>query len=444
MRMSVRTAVCAFVFLLFSAAAFAQDGLLTRAKQLLDNGDAQGAYNVLKPLESDRAGDPDYDLLLGIAAVETKRNTEAVFALERVLAVRPNDARARAEIARVYFLLGERRTSEIEFEQIKSRPDIPPDARATIEKYLDAIAQTRDAARTAITGYAEVTFGDDSNVNTAPSTIGGVVPPITAGVTPGTKVRDTFISLAGGAAVRHAVNDQVALLGNLDFSQRFNNQVSTVDIGFFNASAGVNYSVDEQNSFTFALQAQEFYIDSARFRDAFGFVGQYQRLLDDNSALTFYAQYSKLEHPGAPLRDVDRLVGGFGYARALKGARDAVIFAGAYAGSESERNACLPGAVACFGNDLWGVRLGGQITLAKDLVLFAAGSFEQRNYNGPFFPSPSNRDDKQSDARFGLNYTFAPLWTLSPQIAYTRNRSNAAVFDFERVQAMITLRRDFR
>jgi Flp pilus assembly protein TadD len=101
-----------FALLLFFAIAFPlsvlpADDLLLQAKQQLDNGNAQEAYNLLIPLQSTRAGDPDFDFLLGSAALALGKNTEAVFALERVLAVQPNSAPARALIARAYFNLKE-------------------------------------------------------------------------------------------------------------------------------------------------------------------------------------------------------------------------------------------------------------------------------------------------------------------------------------------------
>ncbi len=82
-------------FVVLPIAGLAADDLLLKAKQQLDVGNAQAAYDLLIPLQSARAGDPDYDFLLGSSALALNKNTEAVFALERVLAVQPNSALAR-------------------------------------------------------------------------------------------------------------------------------------------------------------------------------------------------------------------------------------------------------------------------------------------------------------------------------------------------------------
>ena len=76
------------------------DELTDHAKTLLEQNKAAEAFALLNVEESVRAGEVSYDLLLGISAVESGQNTRAVFALERVLAMEPNNARARAEIAR--------------------------------------------------------------------------------------------------------------------------------------------------------------------------------------------------------------------------------------------------------------------------------------------------------------------------------------------------------
>ena len=80
---------------------------------------------MLAPEQSNAAGDPDYDYLLGIAALDSGKPNEAIFALERVLAVKPNHLQARAEIARAYFATGEKelrsRNSKLSRARIRPR-----------------------------------------------------------------------------------------------------------------------------------------------------------------------------------------------------------------------------------------------------------------------------------------------------------------------------------
>ncbi|HUG75910.1 MAG TPA: tetratricopeptide repeat protein, partial [Burkholderiales bacterium] len=127
----VRAAV-AVAFAASSLVAFA-DELTDRARRLLQERQAQQAYQLLLPQESARAGDPEFDYLLGIAALDAGEPERAVFALERVLAVQPANHVARAEIARAYLALGERDTARREFETVRAQ-SIPADAKATIDQ----------------------------------------------------------------------------------------------------------------------------------------------------------------------------------------------------------------------------------------------------------------------------------------------------------------------
>jgi hypothetical protein len=90
-----------------------------------------------------------------------------------------------------------------------------------------------------------------------------------------------------------------------------------------------------------------------------------------------------------------------------------------------------------------GARAGAQTTLANHVILFGTLAAEQRKYDGddPLFLV--RRDDKQFDATLGINYTFAPKWSLRPQASYTENRSSIEIFSYKRTVAQVGLRRDF-
>lgn len=118
---TTRLKLSALFFVLFSAILFpsqtlaAKDAVLTQAEALIRKGDFKAAYLLLEPLEDTRAGDINYDYLFGFAGVESGNVTRGAFALERVLAVDPNNKDARTEMAKAHFLLGERQASKEEF-----------------------------------------------------------------------------------------------------------------------------------------------------------------------------------------------------------------------------------------------------------------------------------------------------------------------------------------
>ena len=87
-------------------------------KSLVDKRDFKTAYSyAIKHLEQNE-GDPEFDYLFGMAAIDTGEISKGIFSLERVLIVQPNNHPARLELARAYFLLGEDIRARKEFNAV--------------------------------------------------------------------------------------------------------------------------------------------------------------------------------------------------------------------------------------------------------------------------------------------------------------------------------------
>jgi len=231
----------------------------------------------------------------------------------------------------------------------------------------------------------------------------------------------------------------VTLFAGVDLYKRINSKQDTFDTGSGAENFGVRY-VQNKDSYSLAYQKQVFYVDNKLFRSAQGGIAQYQHAFNEANVLTAYAQYTPLEYAGQEIRNADRIVGGVAYARALGGSRQPVIFLGAYVGNEKEK---APG-VPQLGDQFWGLRLGGQFNINEKLVPFFGASYEERRYGGPDPLFLVTRNDNQYDVRVGVTYIPAKLWSVTPQISYTRNDSNVIINQFDRAQALVTLRRDFR
>ncbi len=443
MRYTFGTILGAVLFALASHVS-AQDATLDQAKEMMARRDAAAAYALLKPLEDKRAGEPEFDYLLGIAALDAGRGTEAVFALERVLAVDPKHPHARAEIARAYYLLGEVETSHREFETVKTQP-IPAEASATIQKFLDAIAQIQASTRTVVLGYVEGAIGHDTNVNSGTAaTTTPAIPGFNPGViSPNAREQsDGFAGLAAGVSVRHPLSASTALVANIDGTQRLNFSKHDFDQGTISAGAGIETG-SASNKYALGLQANKLYFDYRDYRDSLGLVGQWQHQVSAAGIVSVFLQHAQLRYSGQSFRNTDRTLGGLAYAHAFGGERAPVAYASAYFGEEDERDSTRPEQ----GHRLTGVRVGGQLNVTPKIAAFAHASYEERDYGGPFaaaFGFPQSRLDKQTDLRIGVNYTPVKSWIITPQLAYTDNRSNVSLTDFDRVQAFVTVRREFR
>lgn len=424
------------------ADANARQKLLQDAANLIKSGKAAEAYALLAPDQSKRAGDPDYDYLLGIAALDSSKPNEAIFALERVLAVKPNHLQARAEIARAYLAVGEKAAAKQEFETVQSQ-NPPQEVNATIQRFLDAINQGQGGTGTLLSGYLEAAVGNDSNVNSATGSnqvaipaFGGAIATLNAN---GVETKDTFTNVSGGANVRHALSSEWSVFGGANFNERLNSTQHVFNTGAVDGNAGLNLTQAE-DSYSAALQLQRFDVDNKTYRDGTGMTLQWQHdLKDSSSQFSSYFQYTDLKYPDQPIRDANRYVLGAAYASVLGGNYTPAVYFGLYGGEEKEKQSGVP----YLGQKLFGVRTGGELNIYAQTKLFGSLSVESRKYGGddPFFLV--TRKDTQADLKIGVNYVMAKVWTLTPQFGYTKNKSNIIITDYKRSIVSIALRRDF-
>src|SRR5258708_4954616 len=284
----------AALFVLLQSLAFA-DEITDRARRLLQEKNPQAAYQLLQPLESQRAGDPEYDYLLGIAALDSGERERAVFALERVLAVNPNHAQARAEIARAYFLLGEKENALREFQNVRATN--PPEAvKQTIYPYLSPLA----VAPTQLNGFLEIGFGWDSNGNSATASIqiatpalGGIVATLAPS---GVRMHDTFATAGGGVSMVHGFTPEWAVVAGAAVNGKFNTHQSEFNTGTVDGNLGLRWSRGKE-AITAGYQGQDFRGDHDDFRRSNGAVAQWQPNSSANSHGSLFVQEANLSSP---------------------------------------------------------------------------------------------------------------------------------------------------
>lgn len=413
---------------------------LIEAKNLMQNKQFSAAYLLLEPLESENAGNTEYDYLFGVAAVESNNLTRGAFALERVLAQTPNNLDARAEMAKAHFLLGEMETSKAEFNNVlQEHPD--DQTKIAIEKLLTAI-QKIEGTTTTFNAFLEAGIGRDSNVSSAPNiqsigvpAFGGLVVQLD---TTSLQKSDNFMNLAGGISFRRPLSERLAAFGSAGVNGRFNGDETTFNNNSLDLSLGLQYA-QNQHYFSAGLQDTHFYLDNKRFRHAYGGTVQWLYNFDAFNQAGIYGQFSRLDYAGNSITNADRKVIGINAAHAFQGDFKPLIYASEYIGREDARNSL----VDFLSQDVFGLRAGGQLSLSSKWQLSTSVSAEWRDNdeNQPFFLK--KRRDSQYDASLGLSYMPAPQWTVKSQVSYTKNESNIDLYRYNRGIVSVNVRKDF-
>ena len=137
--------------------------------------------------------------------------------------------------------------------------------------------------------------------------------------------------------------------------------------------------------------------------------------------------------------DADQSVIGVSWLRAFGASRQVLGFAGIYQGKETDVNGNPSGT-----KDFHGVRAGGQWTIAEKWTVFHTFGVAFFDYDGFDISQQKYREDLHVDWNLGLNYLLWNNWSMRPQINITRHDSNIGLYDFNRREISLTLRRDWR
>ena len=440
MRLSQLTAalLCAGTTLLSSPPAFA-DAVTDRAKQLIDTQKGKEAFALLLPLEAQRAGEAEFDLLLGLAALDAGDPQRAIFALERVLAVQPNNGPARAAIGRAFAEVGDKANARQELESARTSAPTP-EARAVIDKYLSALAANSERRFNA---YVAATLGHDSNINSATGQ-STIFVPLFSAVVPytGGKQRAGYWNLGAGFDGALPIAGEWSLVGGGDLSFR-DNISKRYDTWNGNLRGGVRWDqAGGPNAVTLALTANETSVDDPAGksrRRAVGGLVQWQYQLSETAQVGVVAQSQKLRFPGASIRDARRDTIGVNAGKSFTGSLKPYLFASVYTGRERTNDS----AFNFLGHKPTGGLVGLQIQPASAWDLFASVGYEERKYSGFDALWAVTRRDRTTDLRLGATWKFAPTWSLSPAASYTRNSSNVVVSAYTKATLSATVRKDF-
>ena len=394
-------------------------------------------YEALEAQAETRAGDPAFDYQLGIAAIDAGRFGEAIIALQRVLAVQPDNGAGRAELARAYALAGDIDTAREQFATVVDDPTLPDPVRNRFTGFVRQFDKQIAGGGSDVSGFVDARLGYDDNINTATAQDAIVIPLFSflgAGQL-GANAQaqnDEYYELTGGVSGVTAIGRQDRLFASALGSWRDNLSSGTFDQAAVTATAGYAHTFGNRDVVSLSGQAQRFWLDSDGFRSSFGAIAQYTKPLADGRALSVSAQWNRLNFDGDPLRDADRFAAGVGFV----GKNFAANISG---GKEETRRQA--GDAQSFG--FVAANLGAEVPVSERIALVGGAAFDLRRHDtsDPLFLT--KREDERLDVRGGVKVAVLDKLFLQPTATYTRNWSNIPLFDFERWTVSVGARFEF-
>ena len=416
------------------------DDLVRQGAALLAQGRAADAFALLLAQEPQRAGDLEFDVLMGQAAHASGQYTRAIMARERVLLAQPDNVAAQVALGLSLYAAGDRPGAQ-------ALPPgalallVPVEAGGTLDPFLSTYDRSGRDGLSSLKGYLELGVGRDSNANGGPAQGG----PRTA--LPGAPAWDllpealaqsgSFAGVTAGLRGRAVLDSQWSVVGNVVAGMRqYRGDLDRWNPAWLDASVGLAWRI-QQHEWIASAQGSHYALDGSGLRTASGVLGEWIYRLDGFRQWGSFVQVLDVRYPDQALRDVRRTVVGTAYSHVFRGG--AIAYAGFYGGREQ------PGTDGAdpLGHRLAGVRLGGQWPLAAQWALFGSADWEHRRYGGedPFFAV--RRTDRQAQWALGVSWNPAPGWRVAPQWSWLRNASTLPITTYQRRVFHLTVRKEF-
>ena len=402
--------------------------LLRDAESQLARNDSAAAFALLSPHETELAGNAYYDYLLGVAALDTGRISEAIFSLQRSLAVEPRFSGARLELARAHFEAGNNAQARPLFVALLDE-NPPAGVRNVLNQYIDAIDRKPAAPQPRFTPYFEVTAGHDSNANGSTDDqqfLGFNLSPNNV------ETASSFGEVATGFNWSVPSSASATWYMAARASYRHNPDASFVDPSVLSALTGFTW---RRGAFFGRAGVDGYWAlrDGKSNETYAGLNVLLSRSVSDRWDLTFGLRGGAMRFDESiEVLDVDRVMYTLGASYRFSSLSSLSIEA--VGGQDSEKQAGSP-----YGNSKTGGRLSLTAPLGQ-LYLFASIGSLTSDFDGLFFGTP--REDTQLTGVLQLEFRdiFTAGLSLVPRVRYVDNDSDIALYKYNRTEFGLMIR----
>lgn len=412
--------------------SFAQD--IQDMETLFNSGDTAKAYELGQQLLPDQGGDPRFDYWFGLAALENGKPQEAIFAFERALEAQPWNQRLRLELARAHFMVGNYERAKVLFNNVLAA-DPPRQVKENIQKYLELLNRGQEARTYSFTKSLQLRAGTDSNINSG-TEIRTVTLPVGISLPLSDSSRQTsddYLAAELNLDYAHLLDKQLALFAGMSLETRLNSSYSQFDTNELGLRFGTGWNFGSA-SFRIPVQWQWMELDRRAYRENYSLGLEWSQTLAGSHQLGVFAQTGRIRYRDQPNNDATLALGGGGWGHRLS-FLPVMLTLSAYAAQEDAE-------LKSLGRDYTGVRAGGQWFYQQHQ--FDLSWLQQRSNYADIQPTFGVvRQDTYGLVSFSWTWRFMPDWQLAMTIEAGNNKSNLALYSYDRTQAYLSVKYSF-
>lgn len=434
-----RAPFLAFGFLVV-ATPFALADSIDELRVLVDGSDA-AAWDMAQRLEPDNAGDPEFDFWFGLAAKAAGMQSQSVFAFERVVQNQPANARAKLELADVYYQHGNTREARLLFEEVLATTP-PEPVQQRIRTYLGAIGATEKRRSTQTSGFLSLAGGHDSNINGSTGITEHNIGVFTVTLDPiSVETAASFMDVRAGIDIVKPVNQRELHFLSMVAQRRDNEQVLQGG-NFDNSQLSITGGkILRRGTATWRLpiSVQGLWAESEstgpadddRFVATLG--AEYNRSLAANTGITWFGQVGTIQYPSSDDRDASMFLVGAGYN--WNAAMRPLRLAGTlHVGTEPSDNDTFD----YNGRSYVAARFSVRYALSASGSLYGSVGAQQSMYQGTHPLLLEERKDMLLDASLGWQWQVDKEWNVNADVSWADNTSkNNDLYDYDRTQVKL-------
>lgn len=408
--------------------------VLTDANTLITTKNYRDLFDYLIRYEFDYAGKAEYDYLLGLAALETQQPNLAVQILQRAVDVDALFSGARMALAQAYFATGDLERAKFHFTLLLSQ-NPPKNALPVIKQYLSNIEILANNYRPSWNGFFEAGAGFDSNANASTDL------DLFYGFQLDSKNIETesvFSTFLGSIKYTHPIDIKQKLTSSITLGNRNNPSAHYVDMNMFSMDLKYNYALP-----TFS---------------AYGLVRENHNQIENQ-----FNQNALEAHLGLDFNQNERAFFNIDFSATKQrfnsqlSIQDTTTYAAWITSTTQLKN-----------NWLFGTSLG----VAKDDASDAQSPYSNNKISGKIFSFTPLTDhitfnmqlgaykstyskeqlffgEQRKDNRYNLitSLTYSDFlaknWQLSGRFIFTKHQSNISIYQFDRTEVGLHLRKTF-
>jgi hypothetical protein len=339
------------------------------------------------------------------------------------------------ERGQAYLDKGEYALAVLEFEQVLTFDNLPPDLHQQAEIYAKAARDYKAGKRLSGFGYAETGGGYyRENVTRSTNAAGG------------DPARDWFWNARAGGGLGYILGDGLSLDGTLDYRFRYYDDTNRRDDSDLRWSAVLNQSL-ASGSRALGVRGRASYRGDDGYRQDYGLFANQSFNLDALNRITLEGEIRSRQYPPGDLKSRSRDIGQLWlrWTRSLFDGHGALTLS-ATGGQEWATHDRPDGD-----QDFYGATFDFSMDLNDRLGIFLFGLYEQNAYaddREEFHdeltpPTLYTRSDDLYELEAGLTWMFARGWSLRPQVLYLRDESNTLWANYSSTEAWMMIRKSF-